>query len=414
MMTGIAEKILSGGETLVRVDGAFVLASNAAPGDLLELRLLGKRRGTARAKIVQVIEASDKRVAPPCPLAGICGGCALQFISSAEQAEVKSGWVSEAFKSLMHAETEWIPVHPHEGRFRRRVRWFVGNDERGSFPGFYAPASHRPVRHSGCMAVTPQINAVRQFIEDEVDLRCVNSIQAVQLDDGMHIVLEADSRPETIETDQLEGLPVQWWWRDSRRIARPLRKPAYPFHELLPAADAQVRLAVGPDDFVQGQKEGNRELISQIQDWAGPVARVADLFCGIGNLSLPLAAATGAHVFGAELNVASVRAANSNAKMLGVAACYVAANLFEAFDMEAYIGADVLILDPPRRGAKRLCNQMPRLLPGKIVMLSCDPASGARDGALLQRHGYRLKALRALDLFPFAGHVEAMSLWTAE
>jgi len=128
-------------------------------------------------------------------------------------------------------------------------------------------------------------------------------------------------------------------------------------------------------------------------------------------LSLPLAAATGARVFGAELNAASVRAASRNAKALGIVSSFVVANLFESFDIEPYIGADVLILDPPRRGAKRICNQIPRLLPKKIIMVSCDVAAGAHDGALLQQHGYRLKALRALDMFPYAGHVEAMSLW---
>ncbi|MFQ5345759.1 MAG: methyltransferase, partial [Mariprofundus sp.] len=183
------------------------------------------------------------------------------------------------------------------------------------------------------------------------------------------------------------------------------------FHDVLPAGKTDIQLVIGPDDFVQGQAEGNRELITQIQTWAGSVNRISDMFCGIGNLSLPLAAATGATVFGAELNAASVRAATANAKALGVDSGFVVANLFESFDLEPYIGADVLILDPPRRGAKRLCNQISRLLPKKIIMVSCDVAAGARDGALLQQHGYRLKALRALDLFPYAGHVEAMSLW---
>ncbi len=170
-------------------------------------------------------------------------------------------------------------------------------------------------------------------------------------------------------------------------------------------------MTVGPDDFVQGQIEGNNEMIAQIQHWCGSVHRIADLFCGIGNLSLPLAKATGAAVFGAELNATSVFAANANAKRLGVAAQFSQANLFEDFDMELFIGADVLILDAPRRGAKRICSNIMRLLPARIIMISCDPAAGARDGALLKQHGYTLAALRALDLFPFAGHVEVMSYW---
>jgi len=245
-----------------------------------------------------------------------------------------------------------------------------------------------------------------------VPLDDVTSVQALQLADGMHVILEREQMPEPVALNEVASLPLQWWWRDSRGITRPLQKPVIPFHDLLPAGKKDVALTVGPDGFVQGQLEGNRELIAQIQSWAGKPRRIADLFCGIGNLSLPLAAASGAEIFGAELNAASVRAATSNAKALNVKASFAEANLFEDFDIEPYIGADLMLLDPPRRGAKRICSQISRLLPGKIIMISCDSAAGARDGAILKQQGYRLKALRALDLFPGAGHVEAMSLWT--
>ncbi len=411
MIFGNAEKILPGGETLVRVDGSAVLVANAVPGDELTIQIQAKRRGVRRGKIIAVLAASTERVRPPCPVADVCGGCALQFISKAHQAVVKSDWVSNAFKPLSTTATRWTPVCVHAGRYRRRVRWFVGSDEQGEFLGFYVPASHRPVRHAACMMTTPALNALRQWVEAHVSLSDINSVQAVQLSDGIHIVLETDSRPANIQFDQMEELPLQWWWRDAQRITRPLQKPAQHFHDMLPAGQTDIPLMVGPDDFVQGQAEGNRELIEQIQAWAGPVSRIADLFCGIGNLSLPLAAATGAQVFGAELNAASVRAVSRNARALGIAGAFVEANLFELFDLEPYIGADVLILDPPRRGAKRVCGLISRLLPKKIIMISCDAAAGARDGALLQQQGYRLRALRALDLFPGAGHVEAMSLW---
>jgi len=410
-MKGVAEKILPGGETLVRVDGKAVLVANAVPGDELELNMTGKRRGVLRADIVRVVEASEQRVSPPCPVAGACGGCALQFISESNQMDVKSAWVADAFEALMDDETEYLPVDGDETRHRRRVRWIVGNDDQGCFLGFYALASHRAVRHEYCMIATEALNTVRGWIECNVDLETVTSVQAVQLDDGVHVVLETEGCPDNIESASVGGLPVQYWWRDKAGITRPLKKPILAFHDLLPSLNQDIRLRVGPDDFVQGQREGNRELIAQIQQWAGAVQRIADLFCGIGNLSLPLAVATGAEVFGAELNPASVRAASANAKVLGVESQFVVANLFEDFDKEAYIGADVLILDPPRRGAKRICNHMAQLLPNKIIMVSCDVAAGARDGEILKQQGYCLKSLRALDLFPYAGHVEATSLW---
>jgi len=411
MTTGIAEKILPGGACTVRLDGASLLVTNAVPGDVLTLKQSGKRRGAMRAEIIEIVQPSDQRVQAPCPVADTCGGCALQFITEYQQAATKSAWVLDAFKAQIDTHTHWLPLQPEAGRFRRRLRWFVGQDQGTPVLGFYAPASHRVVAHDHCMAITPELNALRQMIVQHVHLEQVSSIQAIQLDDGIHIVLETPARPDAIDVAQCGTMPLQWWWRDEQHITRPLKKPACTFHDRLPAGQTEVALAVGPDDFVQGQSEGNRALIRQIQTWSGSISRIADLFCGIGNLSLPLAAATGAEIYGAELNAASVRAASKNANALGVHARFEVANLFESFDLEPYIGADVLILDPPRRGAKRVCNLIPRLLAKKIIMISCDPAAGARDGAILQRHGYHLAALRALDLFPGAGHVETMSLW---
>lgn len=410
-LQGRAGPILAGGESAVNADGITVLVANAVPGDLLAVNVSGKRRGVWRGEVIEIIEASPERMEAKCPVADRCGGCALQYISDGAQAGLKSDWVKGAFCSLMDDQSEWIPAEPQVDRFRRRVRWFVGSDRQVFFLGFYQQASHQPVCHHHCLAVTPELNAVRESIEKGVSLNGIESVQAVQLSDGIHLILETGFAPEPIEIGEVEGLALQWWWRDERGITRPLKKPVVPFHDMLPSGGGDVALTVGPDGFVQGQIEGNRELIAQIQQWAGSVRRVADLFCGIGNLSLPLAAATGGEVVGAELNGASVRAATANAKQLGIKARFVEANLFESFDMEPFIGADLLILDPPRRGAKRICSQISRLLPEKIIMISCDAAAGARDGAQLKQQGYRLKALRALDLFPGAGHVEAMSYW---
>jgi len=205
-------------------------------------------------------------------------------------------------------------------------------------------------------------------------------------------------------------LHVQYWWRNPTGT-KPLSGDIKPLHDLLPAGGGNVRLCIGPDDFVQGQMEGNAAVVKQVQSWAADARRVVDLFTGAGNLSLPLAYSTGAEVLGADVRPQSIQAANANASRLSVTAEFHAANLFEAKSLSAYAGADILILDPPRKGAKSVCQAMAMLLPKKIIMLSCDVATGRRDAAILHRHGYRMHALRAFDLFPYAGHVEAMSLW---
>ena len=409
---------MPGGEAVLRHGSESVLVANAVPEDLLDVRLTAKRRGVWRGRIEAIIEASAERVPASCPVADRCGGCALQFVSTESQARIKSDWVQHAFRDLMREETEWLPAVADGPGRRRRVRWMLGHDEEGVFLGFYAPASHNPVRHQDCPVLTPELNALQRMISGKLrqldfekrSLNGLSAVQAVQLADGMHVILEAESVPVAPDVAEIGSMPLQWWWRHEG-ITRPLPRSVQKFHDLLPAGSEDIALAVGPDDFVQSVAEGNRVMIKQILAWSGKVRRIADLFCGIGNLSLPLAHATGAAVFGAELNAPSVRAAGANARQLGVRAEFLEANLFEHFDMEPFIGADLLILDPPRRGAKGICSRMGRLLPARIIMISCDPAAGARDGELLARQGYRLAALRALDLFPYAGHVEAMSLW---
>ncbi len=226
----------------------------------------------------------------------------------------------------------------------------------------------------------------------------------------MHVVLISESEPGLTLPREIEGKWVNPWWRSRERMI-PLSRPVKPLHDRLPLAEGDVEIAIGPDGFVQGQFEGNRQLCHQIRQWGGSPRRIVDLFCGAGNLSLPLAAACGAHVTGAELSDASVRMARRNASRLGIDARFEAVNLFEPFDAEPFVGCDLMLLDPPRRGAKRICRRMGQLLPQRLIMVSCDVAAGARDAGLLAEQGYRLRGLRALDLFSYAGHVEAVSLW---
>ena len=400
----------------MRSDGHAYLVANAVPGDQITFKQVEKRRGALRGDLLSIVENSLDRVSPSCPVASQCGGCAMQFLNPSKHSEVKSAWVFDAFSSCRHLHAAYLASDPLSVAARRRIRWYVGHDGQGTFLGFRAKASHSVVRHDLCMCATLSINRLRQELEafaELIALGSYESVQAIELDDGMQLILEGGSFPSGLDVpfQQIDGMSLQWWQR-CEGVTRPLHKPVQPFHDSLPAGEGgDVALLVGPDDFIQGLTEGNRLMINQIVEWSKGSSFVVDLFSGIGNLSLPVAAAHGARVVGAELNDASVRAANANAKRLNLNARYLQANLFENFCVEPFAGADLLILDPPRRGAKKVCSMMGRLLPSKIIMVNCDVASGGRDGEMLKSLGYRLHTLRALDLFPYTGHVEAMSLW---
>jgi len=418
-LRGQVESLLPGGEALVRTDAGVMLVPDAVPGDVAELAATGRRRGAERGKIVRLLEPSTLRVEAACAAAAECGGCAMQYVDVAAQPGIKSEWVHKAFGDFLDQDSAWIPVEgmPQAG-MRRRARWHRGQDAMGPFLGFHSRSSHQVVRASQCLAVHPDMDAMRLRLETLLP-PCIASVRMIRLHDGMHVVFECEEGAEVPETEVFSDciavmhgeLSIQPWLR-AGVVLRPLIKPVQVLHDRLPAGKDWVELAVGPEDFVQGHTEGNEAILRQIQAWAGKPRRIADLFCGIGNLSLPLAASCGANVIGADVAESSIRHAVSNAKALGVRATFEALNLFEGVKSGDYAGADVLLLDPPRKGARAICTAMGRLLPGTIIMVNCDIAAGARDADILAAQGYRMSALRALDIFPFSGHVEAMSCWT--
>jgi 23S rRNA (uracil1939-C5)-methyltransferase len=261
------------------------------------------------------------------------------------------------------------------------------------------------------MVVTDALQSLREALEPVLAAE-IMSVRAVQLWDGIHVLFEAQGKAshQLSLPECTDEFPIQYWWHDGAHI-RPLSRPVRHIHDLLPTGNKDIQIRIGPEDFVQGQYEGNQMLIRQVLEWGRGAQSVVDLFCGVGNLSLPLAHALNVEVHGAEVGAQSVKAASDNAKSLGVQARYQQLNLFEPCNLEPFAGADVLILDPPRKGARMVCSQMGSLLPGKIIMISCDVAAGARDATMLQSHGYRLRELKAMDMFPYAGHVEALSLW---
>ncbi len=418
-LKGCIDKVLPGGLGMVQHAQHNALIPNTVAGDHIRYQLTHKKRGVWRGKVVEVLEPSPMRVSPPCPVADACGGCALQPMDIVAQAKLKATWVLDAFSSVITETTDIIPLQTQNQTQaqtqrhttfagRRRVRWFVQDGKLG----FYQRESHRIAHTHTCMALTPELDTLRNQLEacglpDEVQ-----SIQAVALHQGIHIILESEhSAPHGFAPQTSEE--QQWWWHQQRAGSiKPLHKPVKMLfdHIALPKQQS-LDIAIGATDFVQGHAQGNQALVEQILGWAQGSKRIADLFSGCGNLSLPLAKALGAKVVGAELNPASVKAANANAKRLGLDASYQAINLFRPFDMEAFTNADTLILDPPRKGAKYICEHIQQLFAKRIIMVNCDVASGARDAKALANAGFKLQALRPLDLFPYAGHVEALSLW---
>jgi len=412
------EVLLPEGEALARTEqhGSFRMR-HAIPGDEVSIEPSEKKRGIAYATIQHIVTPSPLRIEPACPVAQICGGCALQMLSPPAHATIKSAWVEHAFHPAISEQTEWIPAEAadmqHASFLRRRVRWHVQQQGSAVVLGFRGFQSHAVIATSKCMVVTDALNHLRQCLEttlSEVEASLPESVYAVQLEDGIHVVVEYEKKTFTPPVLSDTAMPTVQWWQRSGKSLKPLNRPVFNLHDLLPTARGTVAIQVGPEDFVQGQKHGNHQIIQQLLTWCQGERYVVDLFSGVGNLSLPLAA-SGMQILGAEVNDASVRVANANAKRLKLSASYQQADLFQRFDITPFVGADLLLIDPPRKGARHICRLLPRLLPKKLILIHCDVASAKIDAQEILSHGYRLKSLKALDLFPFSGHVESMSLW---
>ena len=403
----------------MRHDNRSCLVANAIPGDTITYTLSDKRRGVWRGRLEEVLHSAPERVNAACSVADRCGGCAFQFLKPEIHADVKSTWIRDAFNPFIEPRTTWHGVESMDSIPRRRARWWRGIDEQGVYLGFRARGSHAVIRQPQCMVVHPEMNLVCRSIEALLP-EPIRSVQITRLPDGMHLVLEGerdiapDLSPEMyrVVAEQLPDTPIQWWWRSPNTIS-PLEWPVKRMHDILPCGEDSIRLMIGPDDFIQGCEEGNAIMVRQVRQWAGDARRVVDLFSGAGNLSLPLASRhRHIAVIGADVDPVSIRHANMNAERLGANARYMQSDLFGSFDEETFSGADLIVLDPPRKGARKVCSRMTSLLPARIIMINCDVAAGARDAGILQKAGYRLRALRGVDLFPYTGHVETMSLWT--
>lgn len=410
---GNIDAVLPGGEGLIRSHQGNVLVPNVLQGEKVCCLIQDKKRGVFRGTVTKILTPSPDRISPACNVASSCGGCALQFMAPSRQALCKTEWVRQNFSAFVDTQTELFPIQSQAQAFagRRRARWFV---QAGKL-GFYQRFSHELVHTNTCVALHQGLDTLRNQIEAQLSVLPANihSIQAVLLDDGFHIILESlAAKPDPLSTPHIQG--ALWWWKvmDSPSI-KPINSavPLFDVIDLEPFSKQSIGIQIGPLDFVQGHQAGNQILIRQILDWCQHSRRVVDLFSGCGNLSLPIAAAFGIQVVGAEVNPSSVKAANANAKRLKLDARYSIINLFDTFDRSEFIGADTLIIDPPRTGAKAVMKDIKHWYPKQIIMVNCDPASGARDAKALADAGFKLKALRALDLFPYAGHVESVSLW---
>ena len=424
----MVESLTHDGRGIVRLDGRPIFVGGALPGEEISFVLTDMRRDFGEGRAVEIHSPAPGRVEPRCPSFGICGGCSFQHVADAEQIRFKQDALIEQFRRT--AKLEGWPLLPpltgpswgyrHKARLgvkyvAKKGRVLVGFRERSS--PFIADLRTCPVLH-------PRVGERLPDLADMIGSLSIRDrlpqIEVAVGDDRAALVFRILADLTDADRQCLADFARDFDFEVyTQRHGPDTVTPLYPddpppLSYTLP--EQGVRFAFQPTDFTQVNIDINRSMVSRVMALMDPQPgeRILDLFCGIGNFTLPLATRAG-HVVGVEGSAEAVARALQNAAANGLTnvECHVA-DLTQPLDGQPWAagGYDKLLLDPSRAGAEEVLAGIPRWQPNRIVYVSCNPSTLARDaGILVHEHGYRLLQAGVMDMFPQTAHVESIALF---
>ncbi|MDW8469568.1 MAG: 23S rRNA (uracil(1939)-C(5))-methyltransferase RlmD [Burkholderiales bacterium] len=415
----------TGGRGVARdASGKVVFVEGALAGETVEVEPVRARRRFSLARVRAVLAAAAGRREPPCPHFARCGGCTLQHADARTQMAAKQRWLEDALERIgrVRPETMLPIVYGAEWGYRRRARLAVRLVEKkgGVLVGFHERASSYIAELRSCAVLAPPVSSLIVPLRELVGgLAARARLPQIEVAVGDAAVALVFRHLDPLEGQDLEALRrfadahgvAVWLQPGGPETARPLH-PADPDPLYYDLPEYGVRIRFAPTDFTQVNASVNRVLVSRAVRLLDPKPgeRVADLYCGLGNFALPLARA-GAAVLGLDANAALVARARENARANGLVAQFEIADL--ARPALARFGPfEKLVLDPPREGAIAVANALPDAWPRRIVYVSCDPATLARDAnVLVNVKGFRLVAAGVVNMFPHTAHVESVCLF---
>ena len=410
-----------------REDGKAVFVAGALPGETVLAEPTARSRRFDEARTLEVLAASPERVPPRCPHFGTCGGCVLQHLAQDRQIVAKQQVLLENLERIGKVAPGRVlePLTADSWGYRRKGRFSVRrvNKKDKTLVGFREQDPRFVADLGQCHTVIPQIGMKIQALAALVDglhaREQIPQIEFIAGDDAIALTvrhlapLEEADRAALAAFGREHGFSIFLQPKGPDSV-HPLggQAPALSFR--LPQWD--VELAFEPLDFIQVNAGLNQKMIARALELLDARAgeRVLDLFCGLGNFTLPLAR-TVAEVVGVEGDAGLVARARANAQRNGLGnAQFFAADLTTDQRGTPWMraGFDKLLLDPPRSGADEVLKQLPLQGIDRIVYVSCHPGSLARDaGFLVHERGYRLVAAGVMDMFPHTAHVESIALF---
>lgn len=422
------ESLAHDGKGVAHVDGKATFIHGSLAGERVRFQLTGRWRRYDEGRVVEVLQPSSERVEPRCRQFGICGGCSLQHQDHTAQILAKQRALLEAFEHIgkvSPAEQLSPLVADSSWGYRRKARLGVRHVPKkgGVLVGFRERSSSKVADIEVCHVLHPKVGQLLPRLRELIDgLSLKEKLPQIEMAMGDEICVLIFRLLESPGREDLDRLSA---FGDAHGVAvylqeggpetiQPLNGAGVELSYALPGFD--LRLCFLPSDFTQVNSAINRAMTRRAVELLEPDAtdKVLDLFCGIGNFTLPLARRAGA-VTGVEGDAGLVARAWQNASRNGIAnADFFTANLYDTLQGEPWLARryDKVLLDPPRSGAQEVLAHLPGLGARRILYVSCYPGTLARDaGILVHQLGYRLVSAGVMDMFPHTAHVESMALF---
>jgi 23S rRNA (uracil1939-C5)-methyltransferase len=415
------------GRGVARVDGKAVFIEGALPGERVRFRVIKRRRQMDEAGLVDVLTASPDRVVPRCAHFGVCGGCTLQHLSAAAQLAAKERQLLENLQRIGNVQPARVlpPLRGPDWAYRRRARLgikYVHKKGRvlAGFREREKPYIADIKRCEVLLAPLATLPAELAALTETLDIR--EKIPQVEVAAGDHataLVFRVLQVPGAADLEKISAFGAArclqiFLQTGGLETVRAVRADYAPLNYAVDGGSVVIEF--GPVDFIQVNRDINASMVDAAIALLRPEASdaVLDLFCGLGNFTLPLARRA-RQVLGVEGDALLVSKALANAARNGVDnARFAVQNLFEPKIFEAWADEryDLVLLDPPRAGAAELLTRMGHWRPRRVVYISCHPGSLARDaGTLVAEHGFTLTAAGVMDMFPHTTHVESIAVF---
>lgn len=413
----VIESLGAQGDGVGRHDGAQVFVSHALPGERVRVRLEAKGRNAFDGRLVEVLQPAANRVVPPCPLFARCGGCAMQHMALPDYQAWKKAQVAATLATrgiVMPARTNFVGTA--QGQRRRAVFAAVKEKDHVTL-GFHAEKSHEIVPLDNCLLLTPALRAslphLVRLAAAALNNKQTADIQVTETLSGLDLLFQsgdnlAETRRQPLIAAARAADVARVSWAHGKRQPEPIvmaRVPQVRF------ADILVDLPIGA--FLQPSAEGEAALVAAVTAGIGKAKRVADLFGGCGTFSFPLSKL--ARVLSADSSkpavsalVAAVNRSQLSGRVEGLARDLEQSPL-PPQDLKPF---DAVVYDPPRSGAEMQSRMIAKSLVKRVVAVSCNPASFARDARILIDAGFSLGDFTILDQFLWSHHAELVAVFT--